>query len=473
MEIDHGTIELKRFKTRTSRRSDGWGAAGLGAVLGLMVVVALGVSVHRALEVGTGFFAKVLCSGVFVSGRAATRVVSDELAIHPPAALMRSIFWSVDERGGAVRAHWFGLAERIATHDSYSGCSLHPHRVVSAERVVPADRPPAFDLAIGIDSRAQSIALAAFDEPDPIRARRTTAVVVVHRGRIVAEAYAPGYSATMPLPGWSMAKGVVNALAGIGVARGELRRATALIDLDSAAFALWRGKGDPRATITVDQALTMTTGLAFDESYANPYADVMRMLFKESSTAAYAATKGLAHAPGTHWQYASGTSNLLSSALAIDASGNDRVHRDLFARIGMTSAVFERDAAGTPVGSSFLYATARDWARFGWLYAADGLWGDERVLPQGWVDYSRTRAAGSDGRYGAHFWLGSRDTLAASPPPTLPDDLFYAAGHGGQRVTIIPSRALVVVRLGQTLDRGGWDQPRFVADLLAALPPHH
>ena len=149
--------------------------------------------------------------------------------------------------------------------------------------------------------------------------------------------------------------------------------------------------------------------------------------------------------------------------------------RELFGPLGMESAVLEPDAAGTFLGSSYLYATARDWARFGQLYLQDGVWAGRRILPEGWVDYTRTPAPASpEGRYGAHFWLQLseeyREAKARSP---LPPDSFPAVGHEGQLVTIVPSRDLVVVRLGLTRQAGGWHQDRFVAQVIEALdaPP--
>jgi CubicO group peptidase (beta-lactamase class C family) len=194
--------------------------------------------------------------------------------------------------------------------------------------------------------------------------------------------------------------------------------------------------------------------------------------------AAFAASQPLAHPPGTVWCYSSGTTLILSRILHSLIGSESDYHafprRELFERIGMRSALLEPDAAGTFVGSSYSYATARDWARFGLLYLRDGTWEGARILPVGWVDYTRTPApAAPHGEYGAHFWLnaGAQDRGAPSPDPRAPADLFYASGHDGQVVAIVPSRDLVIVRAGLTPDDGRYDLNGFVAEVAAAFSP--
>jgi len=215
----------------------------------------------------------------------------------------------------------------------------------------------------------------------------------------------------------------------------------------------------------------MSSGLAFDEDYADPLSDVNVMLWGSRDAGEFAARRKLAHDPGAHWHYSSGTTNVLSRAMR-EALGGDYAafpRQALFERIGMASAVIEPDASGTFVGSSLMFATARDWARFGLLFANDGAWHRERILPAGWVGYSATPApAAPKGEYGAHWWLKLRRPDGA-PVVHLPPDTFYAAGHGGQFVTVVPSRSVVVVRLGHSVPRGGWDQPGFDALVLAAI----
>jgi CubicO group peptidase (beta-lactamase class C family) len=196
------------------------------------------------------------------------------------------------------------------------------------------------------------------------------------------------------------------------------------------------------------------------------------MLLRAPDAAAYASSRPLDAEPGTRWSYSSGTTNVITGAMRRilgDAAYATFPRRALFERIGMHSAVLETDARGNFIGSSFMYATARDWARLGLLYLDDGRWKGDAVLPDGWVTYSRTPApADPQRRYGAHFWLQIPEQYQ-HPGGPLPDDAFHAIGHEGQFLSIIPSRDVVVVRLGLTRHAGVWDQREFLRRVLAAL----
>jgi CubicO group peptidase (beta-lactamase class C family) len=222
-------------------------------------------------------------------------------------------------------------------------------------------------------------------ETDAALPRRTRAIVIVHGGRIVAERYADGYGSASLFTGWSMTKSVTNALVGILTAQNAL-------DIDADRLRPeWRSPDDPRSAITLHDLLTMSSGLGFDESYA-PSGAATRMLFDSHDAAAVAADSPLLHDPGTVWSYSSATTNIVSAVVRDAFKSHDEYiafpRRALFDRIGMTTAVLEPDPSGTFVGSSFMYATARDWARFGLLFLRDGTWNVERILPEGWVDYS-------------------------------------------------------------------------------------
>jgi CubicO group peptidase (beta-lactamase class C family) len=219
----------------------------------------------------------------------------------------------------------------------------------------------------------------------------------------------------------------------------------------------------------------MSSGLAFDESYDDPLGDVTEMLFVKNDMAKFAAMKPLLHPPGTYWAYSSGTSVLLAAILRETFAGEDdylRYPRErLFAPLGMRSAVLETDASGTFVGSSLLYASARDFARLGLLFLHDGVWRGERLLPEGWVAYTLTPAkAAPDDSYGAQMWLKLPESDGYGEPP-MPDDAFYFLGHDQQIVAIVPSRDLVIVRLGLTQAGGDWDHARDLAPVVQAFSP--
>jgi len=443
----------------------------------LLVLLLLGAVLWQLQYVvgprGAGFHAKVLCSGVFVAGRSPASLRGGEL----------DRFWyiqgEVDRERRTATSSVFGFAPTTAVHREGLGCTLAIGRSVAELR---EDPPPVYDpkpapplpVADDLDGdvrRSLKEALdAAFAEPDPARRRNTRAVVVLHRGRIVAERYAEGFDRTTPQAGWSMTKSITGTLVGIAAHRGHLDPA------DPAPVPEWRGQNDPRGTITVQHLLRMSSGLAFDETYS-AFGDVTYMLFAVPSTGRYAARFPRVHPPGRRWSYSSGTTNILSRALK-HRLGSDTYHRfpheALFEPIGMTRAVIEPDPSGTYVGSSFMYATAREWARFGQLYLQGGSWRGRRVVPADWVDYARTPAPADErGRFGAHWWLnrGPADTPSERPFPSLPRDLYRASGFEGQQVMVIPSRDAVVVRLGMTPDEAALDLDDTVSRILDALPP--
>jgi CubicO group peptidase (beta-lactamase class C family) len=262
-----------------------------------------------------------------------------------------------------------------------------------------------------------------------------------------------------------MTKSVLGALVGVATGRGALR-------LDQTA--LLKEWHDTRAGISLHDLLRMRSGLRFAEKYANPASDVVQMLFALDDAAGYAASRPLAHPPGTHWQYSSGTTNILSLVLkrALGAGYHAFPRHALFDPLGMDSAIFETDAAGTFIGSSFLFATARDWARFGQLFLQDGVWNGARLLPEGWVRLSTTPTPQAPpGLYGAHWWLALQKELGGGTPDAarIPTDAFHALGHEGQCLTVIPSRGLVVVRLGLSIHIDAWNHAAFLTRLLDTL----
>lgn len=423
------------------------------------------------LHIGVAYKAKTVCSGVFVSRRDLGGVLAETEA--DDLAILRYVSTSVDPQAHTVTTSAAGLFRRRAAFRDGLGCTLVPGDAplpASPLRSAPDDGLPDLDLPsdlAGTNGALAAVVERAFSEPNPERRRRTQAVVVVQHGRVIAERYAPGITPDTPLQGWSMTKCVLGALAGVLVGRGRLT-------LDAPVrVPEWKAPGDPRGEITLDHLLRMSSGLEFDEDVAGPRSDLLRMLFDAGDSAGLAVNKPLVAAPGTIWQYSSGTSNIIARVIR-HAIGNDAEYlvfprRALFDRVGMRGAVIETDAAGTFVASSHMYATARDWARFGMLYLQDGVWGGERILPEGWVAYTRTPApADPVKRYGAHFWLKVPIEYCVSGTP-VPSDAFHAAGHEAQFVTIVPSLDAVIVRLGRTRYPDAWDQCVFARDVLAAL----
>ena len=280
----------------------------------------------------------------------------------------------------------------------------------------------------------------------------TLACVVIHHGVVVAERYfpdttpnvfrqdpAPETTAETTFISWSMAKSLTHALVGLCVEDGLLSVS------DPVGLASWAGTD--KETITLQHLLNMRSGLGFVEDYVDDQVShVIEMLFGRGTddVATFAADLPLIHAPGDHWNYSSGDTNILARCVgeAVGPSTMCAYIQDrLFDAIGMSSATAKFDAAGTFIGSSYVYATALDFARFGLLYLNDGWWGERRLLPAGWVDHARTPTPvppTEEHGYGAHWWLWPYEQSLA------------CHGYEGQRMIVLPDRDAVIVRLGKT-----------------------
>ncbi len=296
-------------------------------------------------------------------------------------------------------------------------------------------------------TRVEKVASELLEPPRSQATGETRALLIAHQGRLVFEQYTGDVDRETTLISWSMAKSISHALVGILLREDR-------VDLHAPALVpAWATPGDARGAITLDHMLQMVDGLDFIEDYVDSdISSVIDMLFGagQDDVAGYAEACPLAHTPGTFWNYSSGTANVVSALAGRIVGGGAEtmaafMRRELFDRIGMKSATARFDAAGHFIGSSFVWATARDFARFGLLYLRDGCWEHERILPAGWVDYARTPTSVSKGEYGAHWWI-ARDGSA----------VFHASGFRGQYIVIDPERDLVLVRLGDsTSDQRG------------------
>lgn len=415
--------------------------AGLLAISLAGVIVWLLVAPPAILRVGSGYAAKIVCSNVFVAGRDADEVLAVDVQApgHPLLRLMRI---DVDRQQRKVHAALLGfIGGQDAIYRDGLGCTVTPHGKL-AKATVPTP-------ALVPDDPAALWPQGARIEPDPAVAAVLAdpaavgpgmrAAVVVHRGRIVGEVYGEGFTKDTPLLGWSMTKTVNAAIIG------TLMRDGRLSPDDQKLFPQWQN--DQRGDIRLADLLAMQSGLAFEENYG-AVADVTRMLFLEPDMAGFAADQPLEAEPGTRFDYASGTAAMLSRIWMDKLNDPDAAlaypRAALFAPLGMNSAVFEVDASGTFAGSSYMYATARDWARFGLFLARDGVWNGTRILPEGFVAAMYQPNETSNGNYSKmQTWLPGRAKGS-------PADMFILNGHDGQSIVVIPSLDLVVVRLGLT-----------------------
>ncbi|MBT0993530.1 beta-lactamase family protein [Cellulomonas sp. DKR-3] len=390
------------------------------------------------LLTGTGYAAHNACAVTTVAGRDDP---ADDLPDNPLVPVLK-VATSEESASASVLGL---LARQKAWSTPGFGCTLADERpdlpeptAVTANALTDAPAPVA-------DPAVQAALDAAFgtDLDDEARAALgTRAVVVLHDGELVAEQYADGFDATTPQLGWSMTKSVANLVVGRLVQAGDVS-----LD-DDHLRPQWT---DVRADITVRDLLGMTSGLAWDETYelGTP---ITRMLYDEPDMGAFVASQEPAHEPGTYLQYSSGSTTLLCAILAEDHGGANLVRDQVFAPLGLSSAVLEPDAAGTPVCSSYQWATARDWATIGQLALQDGVWEGERLLPEGWMRESTTAvdvAETEEQGYALGWWVNTMPD-GSLVHPELPADAYFAEGHDGQSITIVPSRGLVVVRLGFT-----------------------
>jgi CubicO group peptidase (beta-lactamase class C family) len=367
--------------------------------------------------------------------------------------------------GFASRAVFRGESGCLLVHDPRDARQSAPTvKSAGANHAAPA---PAVEPA---DREVRAALDLAFAEPDPAHPRWTKAVVVMHAGKLIAERYAEGYGPYTPIWGHSLTKCVTSALIGILVQQGELR-----VD-ERVPLAAWRAPDNPHHGITVEQLLRMTSGLPFDETN-NPLNPATRMWFLERDMAGFAARFPLEHPPGSTWGY-SNLGYLILSRLVRDAAGGGALdaerfaHRELFEPLGMHTVTFDADATRTLVGASHMYASARDWARFGQLYLDDGVVDGRRILPPGWAAYSASQTLKTG--YGAGFWTNRLNEGSvpfwdtAWGMPELPRDMFFGRGYLGQFLVIVPDEQLVVARFGLS-HSGGTGIGKVVARIIAAL----
>jgi CubicO group peptidase (beta-lactamase class C family) len=426
-----------------------------GVVAVVVIAVAglagwLVVAPPELLRVADGYAAKIVCSNVFIAGRDADEVLRVDVQA-PGNPVLKLISVGVDKAAGTVTARMLGFAApQVAVSRPGYGCTLAPDGRLDAVAELPAPGEPNAGVLVWDEAPDQKIAAILAD--DTLAGPGMRALVVVRDGKIAGERYGAGFSADTPLLGWSMTKTVTAML--VGHLMLEER-----IDLDDTGLLpAWT---DGRKDIRLRDLTAMASGLAFNEDYGD-VSDVNRMLFLEPDMAKFAASQPLTAKPGTAFNYSSGTGVMLSriwmDRVGPDAAGYPKA--TLFAPLGLDSAVMEPDEAGTFAGSSYMYATARDWARLGQVLADDGRWNGGRILPEGFVKLMQT-SNGLPGGYSQMLtWL--------EPDAGLPADAFWLEGHDGQWVGVIPSARLVVVRLGLTPSDLGYSPFALVKAILAA-----
>ncbi|WP_333875742.1 serine hydrolase domain-containing protein [Flavobacterium sp.] len=435
-------------------------------VLVLIALIYFRVQIYPQLDMLTGFSAKSVASGTFIDYRSLAVIEQGDNDI----PMVRMADNTVNSEEKFAVSSLFGIKERKAIYREGLGATLIndafdtkapfevPQRnVIENKLPYPLGNAHPVDTTFAeIDAvRLQKAVENAFDNNSE-KNKRTRAVVVLYKDRLVAEKYAPGFSATSKILGWSMTKSITATYFGILQKQGK-------IDImKPAPIAEWQN--DARKKITLNDLLHMNSGLEWEEDYTK-ISDVTKMLFLEENMAQSQINKPFVGKPNQSWNYSSGTSNLLSGILRQQFKTHQEYlnfwYNSLFDKLGMTSALVEVDMAGNFVGSSYGWASARDWAKFGLLYLRQGNWNGEQLFDPSWARYVATPTQTSDGRYGAHFWLN-----AGGKFPDVPRDMYYCSGYQGQMVAIFPSHNLVVVRMGLS---EAFDFNGFLKEIVASL----
>lgn len=436
-------------------------------------------TMRRALA--AGWEAAFTCSGIFVASQTQAELDQNELAgIYPDYQR------DFDSLSGAVIdanaktvsvAYADGLPPRLAAFRPGFGCTLLPvgagtnalaflPRFAGWPAATGQDRASAIGSNVRVELRTEEAARlelpvsAAFDERTYGEGTRTSSLIIVRDGQIVAERYARGVDHETPQRTWSVGKAITATI--IGAARRN-----GLIDLDLApVLSSWNNGADPRRAISLRHLLQMASGLDSGEDGSR----TDRLYFGGGRVADQSTAALLEAAPGTRFKYSNNDTVVAMRALRESMKDDNAFHRfsyeKLLHRIGATRTTLEVDWNGDFISSSQVWATGRDLARIGQLYLQDGMWGNERLLVEGWADFVRTPGPAQPATgagYGAQFWL--MNDVDGVPPGT-----FYAAGNRGQYIVIVPAMKTVIVRQGFDVVGGGrFDIGRFTGDALTAL----
>lgn len=418
------------------------------ALLLLIVVVYLRIAIYPQLDLISGFASKSVASGHFLDNRSIETIQHGDNDID-------KVDWAtneIDDKNRFATATVYGLKERKAIYREGLGATLinddfdvkKPYLVPKRTQLknnLPfpyGNNEPTDTVFSNVDyKKLNGVVANAFDAKGK-KNKRTRSVIVIYKDKIIAEKYADGFDKNSRILGWSMTKSLTGTFFGILQKQGK-------IDImKPAPIAEW--KNDERSKITLNDLLHMNSGLEWEEDYGK-ISDVTKMLFIAEDMTVPQIDKPLVGKPNNTWNYSSGTTNLLSGILRKQFKTHqeylDFWYSSLFDKIGMNSALVEVDMKGNFVGSSYGWATTRDWAKFGLLYLHKGNWNGEQLFDESWSKYVSTPTNTSNGQYGAQFWLN-----AGGKFPNAPKDMYYASGYQGQMVAIFPSHDLVIVRMG-------------------------
>ncbi|KFF07276.1 serine hydrolase domain-containing protein [Flavobacterium reichenbachii] len=441
-------------------------ALKLTALVLVLTFLYFGFTTYPKLDLISGFSAKSVASGHFLDNRPLDLIQKTDNDIK----LINLAKNSINETGKFATSTVYGLKERKAIYREGLGAVLIndnfdvskpyllPKRRMFKSKTLPfpyGSANPADTVFANVDdSKLKKAVGNAFD-----KTKRTRAVVVLYKDKLIAEKYDTGFNKDSKILGWSMAKSITSSAFGVLAKQGK-------IDIyKPAPIKEWQN--DERKIITINNLLQMNSGLEWEENYTK-ICDATQMLFQAEDMGKVQMDKPAQFKPNTHWNYSSGTTNLLSRILRNQFKTQqeylDFWYSAVIDKIGMNSMIVEQDMSGTFVGSSYAWATPRDWSKFGLLYLKKGNWNGEQILDESWVKYTSTPTNTSEGKYGAQFWLN-----AGGKFPDVPRDMFYCSGYQGQMVAIIPSLDMVIVRMGVREGDNRFDFNEFLKEIIDSV----
>jgi CubicO group peptidase (beta-lactamase class C family) len=420
--------------------------------IGLLLVIIIAyfvITTYPKLDMISGFASKSISSHYFIGNRDLEYTEAEDNLV--PTLGMASSELLVSEK--ITKSNAFGLKKRTAIFREGVGTVLIPsdkkrenasfaqpnRNIIITNLAYPyGDLPQKDTVFNNIDyKKLKEVVNNAFIDEDGDE-KKTRSALVIYKGQIIEEQYLDGFDERSMILGWSMAKSITSAVIGVMVKEEK-------VSLDQKnLFEEW--KDDSRNDLSLANLLNMNSGLEWEEDYTK-ICDATKMLFLEADMTRSQLEKPITGIPNNSWNYSSGTSNLLSGFIRNQFDSHqdylDYWYEKVIDKIGMHSMIIETDYLGNYIGSSYAWATTRDWAKFGLLYLYNGNWNGEQVIDPSWIDFTKKPTNGSDGVYGGHFWLN-----AGGKFPDVPRDMYSCNGFQGQRVWIIPSKDLVVVRTG-------------------------
>ncbi|WP_064967677.1 serine hydrolase domain-containing protein [Tenacibaculum ovolyticum] len=415
----------------------------------LLILIILAVAVYynySKLNILAGYSAKNTASSVFLANRSLEFTDNNDNDFSPINLTSDEINEEQKSATGSV----FGLLKRKAVYREGLGAVLindeydSSNKPLTPKRTKP-DNTTSFPFgnADQKDTLFSNIDYKKLNETiDTIfnDRNKTRSVLVLYKGKIIAEKYDTGFNKNSKQLGWSMTKSITSTIIGILQCKGKMNVTSANL------FDEW--KNDERKNITTHNLLQMNSGLEWLEDY-NTISDVTKMLFLEKDMTKTQIGKPLIGKANQTWNYSSGTTNLLSGIIRKQFNTHqeylDFWYSALIDKIGMNSMVIETDMSGNFVGSSYGWATTRDWAKLGLLYLQNGEWNGEHLFDKDWVNYATTPTPTSNNSYGAQIWLN-----AGGKHPDAPKNMYSFNGYKGQNVFILPNQNLVIVRTGLT-----------------------